>query len=530
MNRWLPLVEHFPISRLATYCLIGLAGTAHATDPAKFCPWRAPLELLFLGEKPARLELHVEIDRTPVPAVWDETFSKILSYFDRDGDGCLNKIESARLPSVFAVRQVLWGRIAPYSGEVPLFEDLDTTGDGKVNGEELERYFRRGGLGGPIVAVGKSLVSSQLTDALLSQLDSNKDGKVDEAEWKAASVSLFKLDKNDDELIGPGELVGNTVYPGATASILCSAPSVNSQSDPTTDALPFVVLPSQFADHHWVNDIARRRDKMDWVVMTPNALVESRNDPPAAKWNCNLGIRMNLTPSLNPVGGKPLTNGRLLFATKSILVKIRADQGRLKGQMAAARKHFTAVFVDCDSNSDGILDQEEIAKPKARLLRPIASISDKNGDENLSGKELKEWLDLQEQIAKGHAMVSVLDHGKGLFELLDEDNNGSLSVRELRGAWDRLKKAECVTVNGFEQSQLPHQLRTVISHGHPFTTLGKPDRVGPSWFLAMDRNEDGDISIREWVGDPKIFRRLDQDRDGLLSAGEAEKAPSGNPG
>jgi len=40
----------------------------------------------------------------------------------------------------------------------------------------------------------------------------------------------------------------------------------------------------------------------------------------------------------------------------------------------------------------------------------------------------------------------------------------------------------------------------------------------------MDRNGDGDVSIKEWVGDLDVFRKLDTTGDGLLSVAEAEKA------
>ena len=42
----------------------------------------------------------------------------------------------------------------------------------------------------------------------------------------------------------------------------------------------------------------------------------------------------------------------------------------------------------------------------------------------------------------------------------------------------------------------------------------------------MDRNGDGDVSRREFLGTDEEFRRLDRDGDGLISAEEAE--PAGN--
>jgi hypothetical protein len=40
----------------------------------------------------------------------------------------------------------------------------------------------------------------------------------------------------------------------------------------------------------------------------------------------------------------------------------------------------------------------------------------------------------------------------------------------------------------------------------------------------MDRNRDGDVSSREFLGPAEVFRRLGTDADGLLTAEEAERA------
>ncbi len=40
----------------------------------------------------------------------------------------------------------------------------------------------------------------------------------------------------------------------------------------------------------------------------------------------------------------------------------------------------------------------------------------------------------------------------------------------------------------------------------------------------MDRNRDGDLSRREFLGTDEKFRRIDADGDGLISIEEAERA------
>jgi hypothetical protein len=41
----------------------------------------------------------------------------------------------------------------------------------------------------------------------------------------------------------------------------------------------------------------------------------------------------------------------------------------------------------------------------------------------------------------------------------------------------------------------------------------------------MDRNHDGDVSAREFLGTAEDFRKLDADGDGLIDAKEAAKGP-----
>jgi hypothetical protein len=46
-------------------------------------------------------------------------------------------------------------------------------------------------------------------------------------------------------------------------------------------------------------------------------------------------------------------------------------------------------------------------------------------------------------------------------------------------------------------------------------------RTTPLWFQRMDRNNDGDVSFREFLGTREEFNRIDTDGDGLISPEEA---------
>ncbi|MBX9626674.1 MAG: hypothetical protein K2X82_22925 [Gemmataceae bacterium] len=466
------------------------------------------LELLVLSDVPERLELRVVIDGRPVPAVWDETFAKLHAYLDRDGDGSLDHAEAARLPSAFALRQVLWGQFTTFAGDAPLFADLDLNGDGKVGGSESADFYRRAGLGGVLVGVGRPPATGPLTDALLKRLDTDGDGAVGEAEWKAAARVLLTLDANGDDLVGPGELVDKLAYPGALGSVLFAAPFPDAKLEPVADALPFLVLPLRTSDTHWQAALTARREREKKPAVDVSTL---RRGKPAVAWSVELN-------------GKPADAARRVHSANGLRLDLRTDGGKLTEQTAAARRRLAGLFAECDADSDRVIGGGELDATKAEPFRQLLATADRDGDGRLTEGEFGAWLDLQGRVAKGHVLLTVLDHGCGLFELLDADHDGSLSVRELRTAWDRLQGAGCVAEKGVDQAKLPRQLLAAVSHGHPLTALGKPVRPGPAWFAAMDRNGDGDVSAREWIGDADVFDRLDRDRDGLLDPREAAGA------
>lgn len=430
--------------------------------------------VLFGGPAPQRVELRVEIDGAPVPAVWDETFAKLHAFHDRDANGSLDAAEAARLPSAFALRQVLWGQFAPAAGDPPALADLDADRNGTVAPAELADYYRRRGLGGVLVGVGTPPATDRLTDALLKHLDADRDGRVAEAEWKAAADALKSLDANDDELVGPGELVEHAAYPGATgATLLSPDPAVKG------GALPLAVLPLRTAEAK-----------------------ELRGAAPATAWVVRFGAE----------------NRRLAHAAGSTRFELRTDPGLLAEQTVTARKRAAAQFAECDTDGDGALGAAELAAPKGLLVRSVAAVADRDADGRLTAAEHAAWLDLMGQVAKGHVLLTVLDHGRGLFEALDADRDGALSVRELRTAWARVG-------NGFDRATLPRHLFATVSRGRPRELPGKPARTGPAWFVAADRNGDGDVSRREFPGAAVAFDRLDADRDGLIDAREAAAAP-----
>ena len=145
--------------------------------------------------------------------------------------------------------------------------------------------------------------------------------------------------------------------------------------------------------------------------------------------------------------------------------------------------------------------------------------------------------------------VSVGQDGKTLFGLLDRNGDRRLSVREIRSGSDTLKDYDFNKDNKFADSELGTEFVLAISLGRPefrrnsgqsemmamqmrtgdAILPGRDALEGPEWFRRMDRNQDGDVSPREFPGTAEQFIQLDVDADKLISAEEAMLVESGTP-
>ena len=78
-------------------------------------------------------------------------------------------------------------------------------------------------------------------------------------------------------------------------------------------------------------------------------------------------------------------------------------------------------------------------------------------------------------------------------------------------------------------------MRAVFNQGgasyvyrRPTSTVGNPPAPvakkgsAPEWFTRMDRNGDGDITLKEFLGDREAFEKLDANKDGFIEPAEAK--------
>ncbi|HEX4145430.1 MAG TPA: hypothetical protein VHY91_18135 [Pirellulales bacterium] len=188
-----------------------------------------------------------------------------------------------------------------------------------------------------------------------------------------------------------------------------------------------------------------------------------------------------------------------------------------------------------DRDKNDYLEEKELRQfgPNNNFM-----VLDTNGDGKLYFSEIEEYVNAQSTAAAVRLVVTVVDHDHAMFESLDTDRDGRLARRELAqlasqaAAWDRdgdgqlafdeIPRLYTVRV-AQDQPQLPFQRFFGVNLAFAPRNRRSSER-GPDWFTQMDRNADGDISRREFLGTTAQFRVLDSDGDQLIDRREAEGA------
>lgn len=190
-----------------------------------------------------------------------------------------------------------------------------------------------------------------------------------------------------------------------------------------------------------------------------------------------------------------------------------------------------------DADKNGYLSEGEFAG--LGLPGLDYGSADANGDKMLFSDELSARLDSLIAREASRVRVEATFERQPLFTKLDADGDDRLSRRELRNARDALMAADADGDGRVGLAEFGGRYR--LSFGVPNLLDGANPRMiadfeamtrgpspraseGPAWFAAMDRNADGDLDRREFLGKADLFAKLDADGDGLLSPDEAKAA------
>jgi Ca2+-binding EF-hand superfamily protein len=242
---------------------------------------------------------------------------------------------------------------------------------------------------------------------------------------------------------------------------------------------------------------------------------------------------------------KRVNGENLAFELGDCRFQLQATQGQTGRFNNGVKQFYNQQYDNLAEKKGYVAREQEKENRQQPFLFQIFTQADKNADGKLTKKELEDWLNLVAEGGTCHVSLQVNDQGRGLFNVFDANGDGQLSIREMRTVWERVKPVCKDAAKGLDQKDLPRKIQIVAGQGNVFFNAvpvavfggGMAPRaraaVGnvPVWFRKMDRNGDGDISPKEWLGTEEDFRQIDTDGDGLISAEEARKyeAAKGDP-
>jgi Ca2+-binding EF-hand superfamily protein len=519
-------------------------------------------DVMFLGEnRPIFIRLRLDAGGKAFRTAWLDSVKAIHSYLDRDGDGTLTKDEADRGALPVMVRAATGGAAA-----LPR-ADLDSNPkDNVVSLEELAEVLRPA-LGPFRVQVGRLAIDKN--DALFNHLDQNKDGMVSKEELRHAVTSLHRFDLDSDELIDSSELEpfsnpmaamnedqtrrGKFATVPPIIELSSGDPSFRpvrlvlkkydigtsagaSAGDNRLSPPEFGIDPKEFAssdtDSDGALDTEELRRYLSRVAPDLELVVKlSGSGSAATTIEASGGNSKPLPPEVRV---QKLSDGDIEVSIGEVSLEFHADGGEHAAENA--RRYYAGQFQAADTDNNKYLEKKEL-KDHGPFVS-LFDMMDKDGDGKLYMKEVDAFVDQQTQAARSQMVLSVDDQGRAIFAIVDLNRDRHLGVREIREAVSRVSSWDRDGDGQIRSDEIPHHYQLSIGRGQ-ITAVGMSrfaspgmmaapgtpaPAAGPSWFRKMDRNRDGDVSRREFLGPHAAFERLDGDRDGLIDALEAARA------
>ncbi len=398
---------------------------------------------------------------------------------------------------------------------------------------------------------------------LASLLDTDYDGAISEEELKSASRTLRFRDLDNDETFSVSELLPYRDPRSQNAAVAPDAVSlpffhVIDHESAQRAAERIVnryghdgqISAELLRQHAGINDIpnspntAMMIDDMLAVIEMPrfHMIMEVSLSVKANTSTIKVAIDREASAFCKPDAKQKF--GEYSLTIDGMPLKVTAFGG-FANDRRSTQGFLGQTFVMSDGDRNQYLDESEFPGMMEALnrsgVRAEFTAVDLDGDTRVTREEVFSFARRDQMAAASRVEVSVKQDGKTLFGLLDKNSDRRLSAREVRSGGEVLKTYDFNQDNRFADSELGTEFVLAFSLGQPefrrksgqtdlmSMQMGAGDAIlpgsdslsGPEWFRRMDRNQDGDVSSREFLGLAQQFVQIDSDSDKLISADEA---------
>lgn len=527
--------------------------------------------IVFASHRPIRMRIQVLGGSEPIQDRWRDTLRKAFKVFDRDGDGSLNGFEVQYIFSDRSLANLMAnGFYAPDPTNLPTLERLDTDGDRQVSFEEFAAYYKRSTeqVIRPYPPIPENPTSTQATEAIFKLFDQDGDGKLTKAEVTAVERMLATHDEDEDECLSMAELTPNRgMNTQFTGTVSVDRSPVPPQKLQIVEIHPVGGIPDTVVkrllkeyDKDGDSELTLEESGFDAVTfahldqngdgkLSGEELEAWRTGPADLDVSLSLGfkpadskVKVTTDPKLAQARGfqtKQVEGGRAMIYHGRQPVEFWSIPSNVSNRLAALKQQWVGQFDQAAGTKGYVLEKDLLgqAAPQFQMLRVVFDPADFNADGKLTREEFDRYFELQQAFTDVSVAISPAIQTPSFFQLLDENRDGRLGVRELRTAWDRLRIMEPDGSDGKTEVVTRAVIRPTVSirlswpldrfTPSQVVRVGNPNQVtvpqkGPVWFRKMDRNGDGDVSRIEFLGTKAEFDAVDTDHDGLISLEEAE--------
>jgi Ca2+-binding EF-hand superfamily protein len=518
--------------------------------------------LLLAPGGPLIVEVSMTIDGQPFHALREKIVDDLLAAADTDKDGHATWNEALKNLRFHGGRYR--GLTAEQINQTR--PTLDTNGNGLVDRAEVRRFIAQnlqgsdfvlatgGSSDGTMRAVGQFQNANIQVD-LKKFLDTDGDGKLSVDEIAAAPQRLKSRDADDNDLLIPNEMAGalpdqnsasiqqmrrrdealtgnqNAILLGPTTTAEAIFGVLIQKYHRGEDHLPAKCFPNlpalfeQLDENH--NGLLEVHELLTLNTLKPHISlavnVGQRGDaPPLAMAALADELGKAETPS-NTAIGLTRSDYRLAFATN--------PTPPFTPNFEAAA---TQMLQQYDTDKKGYLEPKKLSGALATQLE----LWDTDSDGKVFHKEIVEAYTRSTAPQQSQIRATVDVQSNAVFQMLDQSGDGRLSLREMRTAAERLKLFDKNTSGDVTSDEIPPTFAVTFSQGTSQFNANRvlafgaggmvrpatPPARGPAWFTRMDRNGDGDVTLKEFLGDEEQFQRLDTNADGFIEPKEAEAA------
>jgi Ca2+-binding EF-hand superfamily protein len=406
--------------------------------------------LLLLDGGPLHLRLHLSLEGVSLAEARRQYVGRLIDSLDADRDGELSREEAAKSPLL---------RTKARPGAAQFLKSLG--GPTSFSLRDVDRAVDR--VGGEPVAYRQDLSSSKNDLEVFKLLDTDANGVLDQHELDASSDLVLLKDDDGDECVSFEEFFP-PAPPDANQALLgigprTPAPTVT-VADIVRDAQEPLLARRLLAKYDRDRDLQLTAKELNWPAERLKSLDANGNQKLNSQELAALGratpdveLSADLKPRESGDGaiGVRATAGRRLDASQ------RADYAKVA--------FSAAVVTFSHRNADPIASAIENAMRQFNQLD-----ADANG-----------YLDRDETAER-------IRFERGLFELMDADGDDKIFADEMK--------------------------QYVAARGGPAATTCRVNvyDTGYGFFMALDANADGRVSVRELRNAPTALAKLDRDR------------------